>query len=39
MDSGFLVDASYSGECLGVEDWALAVGGGRAKGTGRNTVL
>ena len=32
MDSGFLVNASSG--VLGKEDWTLAVGGGRARGTG-----
>ena len=39
MDSGFLVDASSGG--LGGGDWALAVGGGRVRGTrsrSRNSV-
>ena len=31
MDSGFLVDASSG--VLGGKDWALAVGGGRVRGT------
>ena len=37
IGSGVLVDA-FSG-VLGKEDWALAVGGGRVRGTGRIVVV
>ena len=37
MGSGFLVDASSG--VLGKEDWALAVAGGRVRGTGSSSIV